>query len=254
MRGDETTPQRCDMRCGFVLGNELLCEMIELSLNAFKRSFGNCYFTAVMLILFLLSCQKNPCKHPPIRYLSPEIKDHGLFKPGTYWVYQNDSTMQLDSITIVSIDTGTKAEWSEAEECGGMYIIFYGEYASSNTSNNSMGTSFYYHISETMPGAVFFYENDTANIFASDFVVIYIESFLQSYINDSLYEVISEMTLNGNYFENVYERKYFNSPIENGLRTNYYSASNYGLIKKEVFDSISANVESWSLLRYHIIQ
>jgi|GEM_PF-3451022 len=40
------------------------------------------------------------CKKIPEHKLSPTIKEYFTFKPGSYWIYRNDSTGDLDSTTV----------------------------------------------------------------------------------------------------------------------------------------------------------
>jgi hypothetical protein len=71
------------------------------------------------ILLFNSCCRKERCKcekewgeevddcspkHYGPYYLG-EVKDYLYFKPGSYWVYQNDLSGQLDSIYTISCDT-----------------------------------------------------------------------------------------------------------------------------------------------------
>jgi hypothetical protein len=57
-------------------------------------------------LLLLNACKREP---EPQKYLGNyplgEVKDYLYFKPGSYWVYECDSTGELDSQVIRSIDT-----------------------------------------------------------------------------------------------------------------------------------------------------
>jgi len=57
-------------------------------------------------LLLLNACKREP---EPQKYLGNyplgEVKDYLYFKPGSYWVYECDSTGELDSQVMVSIDT-----------------------------------------------------------------------------------------------------------------------------------------------------
>src|SRR5690349_5946955 len=64
----------------------------------------------LLFFCFLIASCKDPCKPPDtiIMYsLSPDVKDYGVFKLGTFWVYINDSTQQKDSarVTVALLDT-----------------------------------------------------------------------------------------------------------------------------------------------------
>ena len=66
---------------------------------------------ALLIIAGTLLCLFHSCKPEPEpqKYLGNyplgEVKDYLYFKPGSYWVYECDSTGELDSQVIRSIDT-----------------------------------------------------------------------------------------------------------------------------------------------------
>ncbi len=49
------------------------------------------------LVFIAISCEKTKYHH---RYVSTETKEWFLFQPGSYWIYQNDSTKATDSVFI----------------------------------------------------------------------------------------------------------------------------------------------------------
>jgi hypothetical protein len=71
---------------------------------------------ALLIIAGTLLCLFHSCKpeekpHPNI-YKGPyhlgEVKDYLYFKPGSYWIYKNNVTNQIDTWTMLSIDTAVK--------------------------------------------------------------------------------------------------------------------------------------------------
>ena len=57
-------------------------------------------------LLGLGACKPEPEKQKYLgNYPLGEVKDYLYFKPGSYWVYECDSTLELDSQVMISIDT-----------------------------------------------------------------------------------------------------------------------------------------------------
>lgn len=82
---------------------------MKISRNIFLLSI-----TALVLVIFNGCCKdQNPytsgCQKEPAKYLGDyplgEIKDYLYFKPGSMWVYECDSTLELDTQIIVSSNT-----------------------------------------------------------------------------------------------------------------------------------------------------
>jgi hypothetical protein len=58
--------------------------------------FSICYMP---LLLFLSTCKKDK---PETRYVDQETKDFAVFKPGSWWLYQNKKTNERDTWKLVS--------------------------------------------------------------------------------------------------------------------------------------------------------
>ena len=56
------------------------------------------------LLGLLLSCHK-PEPEPDAVPLPAELKAYVMFKPGSYWIYQDSASRQRDSVWVVSADT-----------------------------------------------------------------------------------------------------------------------------------------------------
>jgi hypothetical protein len=66
-----------------------------------RFSFSFCCLS--LLVLLTLSCNK-PSPEPDAVLLPAELKDYTLFQPGTYWIYLDSATQQLDSVWVVSTE------------------------------------------------------------------------------------------------------------------------------------------------------
>ena len=59
----------------------------------------------ILLSLILFSCRKPEPDPPEQHQLRQEIKDWGYFEMGSYWVFQNDSTLYIDTLRVTRVDT-----------------------------------------------------------------------------------------------------------------------------------------------------
>jgi hypothetical protein len=55
------------------------------------------YFSLIFVLLLICI---SGCKKPTEYNLSPSIREYFTFKPGSFWIYQNDSTGKLDSTSV----------------------------------------------------------------------------------------------------------------------------------------------------------
>lgn len=196
-----------------------------------KRTFG--IIAGLTIIISSIGCKNNCESHYNV---SQESKDYGYFLKGSYWVYQNDSTFEVDSFNIIGAATGVEIHSLVEEGCNPHY--YYLGVAKSVATSNISGDILEYFCGTK--GGVVFNKN-------SEFLGIYFISASQTPNTDSLLEIIESLDLNGKNFSNVYESTYHTG-------ANIYFAKNIGVIKTEILNDTSGYVESWSLLRYNIIQ
>ena len=64
------------------------------------------------------------CKKITEYKLSPEIKDYFTFKPGSYWIYRNDSTGDLDSTYIKYFSNHVLEDEKHSTKCEVLVIDF----------------------------------------------------------------------------------------------------------------------------------
>jgi hypothetical protein len=89
-------------------------------------------------------------------------------------------------------------------------------------------------------GGVDFFKNQK-------FEGIYFIPHAREQVDPSQFIIIDNAVLNGKTFTDVYESKYVPG-------TNIYYVKNIGVIKTEISNDTTNYVESWSLLRYHVVQ
>ena len=222
-----------------------------------------------LVSLSLLNC--NPDKPDPGPtdlgfFALGEAKDYVYFKPGTWWVYENTRTGLRDSIVVTYslLDTleATSKKWHIKEE------LFY-------VKSHSLSTGHYYDFYERQ-GAVeitaqpkgyiiptlernqpyegeidpFYYPFDIFKGKNGDY-----EAFCLT-VKDTI-------LIKGKVYDNVavffIKRDVIEPSPKNGKPAKYYWAKNYGLIKKDLFDSkfpgdTSVLYHSWKLINSNIIQ
>ncbi len=204
--------------------------------------------------MLIYSCKKDEPFTTHTAATSPQIWHidtsmiHYEFKPGSYWVYKNDTTAALDSIVVDSVSNGLDIMYLS----GVSQTTF--EYYTMNM--HSFGTSQYY------------YDYLFSNFFIrsghlwSDFDVTgqpTLETNCDTgtvFYDAKMVAKYTSLILNGNNFTNIVESKVTAAHQNQQEFTNdtyfFYSPS-AGLIKKEI-DLGGGNIQSWSILRWHIIR
>jgi hypothetical protein len=207
--------------------------------------------TYLLLILTTYSCKKNECEN-----YSPHkdvVIDNSLasfkFKESTYWVYQNDVTLEVDSQRVIFSSNNDFTGDYPSKCSGGTFVNEYRMTVHSFLNNQDydyfiIGTGLYKDTNSTgNHKGRFIYSG--INIYSADSGAENIEN-------------IPLLNLNGNEFSNVKKIwiKVLPSPSyypNLSLHDMYfYFSDSIGLIKWEVRDG-STVIESWSLKSWYVI-
>ncbi|MEI7982619.1 MAG: hypothetical protein WCI71_13290 [Bacteroidota bacterium] len=204
--------------------------------------------TLFLFGLILVSCNKEDSEDKTkYLYLSEDIKPYKC-KTGSYWVFQNDTTGTLDSITVISTEndfywlpppihgqSGVKHEY---------YKINLISHASSQTYNDYLT---FHYIKRNGGGEygekgqpVFMTESDIGTEFNGMRIIAKFPS----------------LTFNNITFNNVVETKITASrqyQIVYFYDTYLYFSDSVGLIRK-ITDLGNGNLESWSIKRWTVIR
>ena len=209
----------------------------------------------------LQSCREDPnippCELDPGQcYRVEEIKDFFYFQPGSYWVYEEETSGELDS-TYVTYSEEDPASYyfniyvySNRDE----YYYHYwpkkvSEYLPDSGLTTKTGYSTIIKMSKTKPGD-FVSENYIFKYWVDkgDSLPIGSATCYNNVIHfTNLYPTLE---IEGNQFENVYELDEQCTGSEHYQRTVKYYAKYHGLVKKVLVDSN----EVWNLVRYSHIQ
>ncbi len=200
------------------------------------------YFIALVLLTFL-GCNTTP--PPPEPEPEPEVPDYDfsdiakqylIFQPESYWVFQDDSTMALDTVQLYSVkdeirkqDPGTSAEYSYAAEW---------KYFSTNNTGLLKGESFATNTSlpDDVPNSlerIYFTEDSYKIAFAPVYPFgnrITLGGEEGTFVN---VEKIPSFQLNGKVYTDVYHSvsEDYNDYPGDTVFYHFYYAKNYGLIK-----------------------
>jgi len=214
---------------------------------------------AIALLTLSLSCCKRDDDAPsePITLLAPqEVKDYVLFQPGTYWVYENSITQELDSVYVYeTLNEITRFEGD------GQIVDF--EQIIVNTFSEFEQYNHKYKLDAPVLEALQFYNPRIKRVKTKpgDYVGETIVLFHPYNVGDKRYplgtngyvELIDfklSFELGGNIYQEVLIYKNVEDASEGYKNVNYYFAKHIGLIKREIID----NTESWELIRYNIVK
>lgn len=213
-------------------------------------------FTAVIFLACLFSCRKNDpsCdgNYTPgqVVNLSPSLAPY-QFKENSYWVYQNDSTAQIDSQRVDFAYTHDWFTGGGSSTCSGATTFY--EYRMGVRSFLTNEFVHYYMIGGNLFKDPLATGNMTGKNIFNNLDNFPPESGLEQ-------EIIPAITLNGNSFQNVKKIriKHLEASPSNPNPTNlsdhdlyYYFKDSVGIIKWEVVDG-STLLESWSIKSWEV--
>lgn len=208
-------------------------------------------FIYLLLIVISYSCKKDECenysphKDVAIDYSMNSIK----FKESSYWVYQNDVTLELDSQRVIFGSNNDFTGEYPSKCSGGSYVNEYRMIVHSFLNNQDYD---YLIIGSGLNKDT----NSSGNHYGR-----FIYSGTNIYSADSGTECIENiplLNLNGNDFNNV-KKIWVKVLPANSYSPNlsihdmyYYFSDSVGLIKWEVSDG-SNIIESWNIKSWDII-
>lgn len=204
-------------------------------------------------MLLIISAVFLSCEEEPDYYPIPQVlKDWAYFEKGSYWIYQNDSTLLTDSIFISAIRFQKDSIISD-KNLRDVFETIIIDYTNSGNEIN--------YQSKMYGGNVFFsYKKQTTKVLAD---CILLRSKLNNTIEDSsAYYFISDkhpiLSLNNIIYNDVIvsntsTRYYYPDNSPNDVFYNKYWLSQGNWIIKKVIHT-DKGLESWSLIRKKIIQ
>jgi hypothetical protein len=227
------------------------------------------FILTILITLLCPSCERNQL--PPSPYhnwpIPQEALDYGYFKVGTYWVYEDSASHNLDSIYV---STSYSSNIIIPEANNGGYYGLYGEFevdmkngTQSALYMNWANMTYSPGVLSTNPGGGIICtinrgENNLSGVGGSDFYLITPPStYSNAWLHYSNMDSVMVLTDHASYY---YESILFNQVVQvyyskgastyKYSRANIYLKKNIGIVKKQLLDSH----EVWNLKRYHIVQ
>jgi len=215
-------------------------------------------FIGTLLTLITLSCNNSDKFQPPIIHeISDEFKSYASFDSASFWVYQNDQNLLLDTVKIVKIITDKRFHVDQTSKPGFYYNaieMFFNSSAIGFSKAELTAGSKYDETTTMSENYRLYFENGR---FLSIFTPKYPFGNTQLLgINEGNY---TNIMMHDTLFVN--EKKYFDvyetsvKDYHDGNDTvfmKFYIAKNYGLVRMS--KSSTSITESWSLFNSSLSQ
>jgi hypothetical protein len=206
----------------------------------------------LILIIIGLTLSVFNCKDKEeiIRHVDPELKEWGLYQKGTWWVYEEENTKDIDSFWVDSVIEGFfTLEGRENKKWQELFTIV--------KSNSNSYDDIKLSITGQSPTIYLTTKNNISQEFGPNCIIASIpfikgERFSTGDVfmwteMDTFY---NELQLGKNIFRNVVRAKDNGNPAFFGQNTCLYTAKNIGIVRKE----FPERNQIWNLVRFHIIQ
>ncbi len=224
-----------------------------------KQRIGIVLFAFGLVMLSITACNKDSSQtYPVYRTPVPQVLwDYGYFQIGSYWVFQDSTSLILDSIYVTSSNEGT-IESSPTNS--NTYYDYYG-YFNVYTQDPVEGRQYHNYVNMQFADQLYagLYEeklmmpvSEQTWLMTNYFVPG--QSFLPL-LSETYGEVFFEnkfdsLKVLASYFKNVMFFRDSKNGTQNNSITNTYLAQNIGVVRKEIM----ATHTVWNLIRYHIVQ
>jgi hypothetical protein len=226
-----------------------------------KQFFSSFLFFVPLIFLFLFfySCKKDEptnIKNWGTVYAPQDIKDLSYFKPGTFWIYKDSLSGQIDSVYVLAVDEGTQVVTADMKRgYTGNFEYYSIQMKSSLDTFNYFNYFHGFYIIYGNYYPVFRYKStSTAGIGKT---IMLTRSFQAgaAFTNDNTGQTIckgyfpSEICGDSAYL-NVLKMKDTKNITENNDSTYYSHVANKGIVKKQLL----GQNKNWVLIRYNIVQ
>jgi hypothetical protein len=186
---------------------------------------------ALVPLLMATTCNKKE-KQYPTYYMDQEFKDYTLFKVGSYWVYQDSATKQIDSVYLYK---QTIAVSNYGKEIG-YNAEYFREELRSSLFDTLLGGG-----GKPLEKAGHTYRFGRLNDFLNSSVFFYVG--INKFSNIELLKLVDTMNHTQVKVFKIEQEEYSYQPHKT-----YYS-KHIGLVRSELF-----NGQVWNLIRYHVTQ
>ena len=195
------------------------------------------------------------------------VKDYAIFKKGTYWVYQDSTSLELDSVWVYKYEETVDSFPVTANSIVVCPVFLYSTFSSKFRTNIKYEYNTAYYVNNNI-SPVYLSVIDSANGYVGAAIFIgapfILGKDLGFYLSDdmiNLNAIQNNYILRNGFIKNGVLKyhhtkdwtSYYMDPLTYFLhshQTYQYIAPNIGLVRKEVIDSNQV----WNLIRYNIVQ
>jgi len=233
----------------------------QLFYMATKRHFYILAFSAIALLGMSVSCKnKNPQPSKGFCTLNPgqcepttAAKDYFLFKMGSWWVYEEETTHERDSVYVTEYSDDPASPDFDARMFSVNQNYYYHYFPvisiSSECTNSTISSEKCIYIKSSK-----YFPND----FIGESTCFFIQHYKSAetpvanfeYLDDKLHVIEVYTTYQTAYFTFPKTVQFFedHNQLEHQSPTNHFYAKGIGLVRKEILDSNQV----WNLVDYHI--
>jgi len=217
--------------------------MADFSMNSIKPSIKK-ICSGIMIALCIFSCTKKANTYEIPDSFQPWCR----YKTGSYWVYQNMKTGQLDSTYVASYSAGTNTYYDDDK------LDYYWNWESSDFDHVSGDGIHTYSRNSNSADMSFYFKFGGLDI-SSDLIANprFINAWYDGQSSSGIVAVIPNEIVNGNNFTNVYHYRN-GSQMWNGdsLIVDVHLVKGIGIIElKRRIDQVDT---TWTLVRWHAVQ
>jgi hypothetical protein len=214
-------------------------------------------------ILLPIACKKEAVKEPTFCDQHPdqcapisEAKDFFLFKMGSWWVYEEETSKVRDSVYVTEY-SNTETYDFDARYTSALTGYTYHFFPFGHTYAGGVADCDPVKPINTRCISILRSKYKSGNFVAEDvcFFVYYNKNYSSSTENSAfidnkitINDVYNSYNLNSNIFGKTIKLSELHTSIEHNQPTNHYYSKGVGLIRKELLDSNQV----WNLVNYHI--
>ena len=193
------------------------------------------YIIFILIFCIASDCKKQP-EDKPIYYLDQEIKDYTMFPVGSYCVYEDSLSNNIDTLKIINQETKIIDMSYESSKWQDFELHYTSSYFNDTIAGGGSAGSL------ESQGSCFYGEEGWVRFFSQkEPGYLWSNSLLYKSYYDSL-------NIRNKWYDSVkvFKLSYSYSDAPHYIIYHYY-AKDIGLIKKEIPDSIV-----WELKNYHV--